>query len=374
MKYHGEIRVNSRLVFAIILIIVMMSMILSTVFLSGLTISFATAATETTLNPHVYVLRAVFSTSHNIATTIATTTSTSVNNSGSSSFGNKFVVINFDDGYKNQFTAATPILDKYGFKASFFIVCNFVGKTGNEMNSTSVGNLNGAGNFTGKGVEQMTWQDIMTLYKEGHQIGSHSMNHVNNMSRMSDAKLEYEIGQSKQCLLKQGIPVNTFAFPFTKGQDNATIVAKEAKYYSYVRTGVEPLMFLHCDHYQHKPNQTDCRTYFPNGKVTFANRYSIIGWNPEGEKSKHSYNDTKLLQRFIQVVNSQLKYNKLGKPVEAIPVIYYHKIDNSGAVYSTHPALFAAEMKYLHDNGFKVIRMDNLVYNNATSSFYLKNQ
>jgi hypothetical protein len=139
MKYHGEIRVNSGHVFAIILIIVMMSMILSTVFLSGLTISFATAASETTLNPHVYVLRAVFSTSHDIATTIATTTSTSVNNSGSSSFGNKFVVINFDDGYKNQFTAATPILDKYGFKASFFIVCNFVGKTGNEMNSTSVG-------------------------------------------------------------------------------------------------------------------------------------------------------------------------------------------------------------------------------------------
>jgi hypothetical protein len=108
------------------------------------------------------------------------------------------------------------------------------------------------------------------------------MNHLNNMSRMSDAKLEYEIGQSKQCLLKQGIPVNTFAFPFTKGQDNATIVAKEAKYYSYVRTGVEPLMFLHCDHYQHKSNQNDCRTYFPNGKVTFANRYSIIGSNPEG--------------------------------------------------------------------------------------------
>jgi hypothetical protein len=151
MKYHGEIRVNSRLVFAIILIIVMMSMILSTVFLSGLIISFAMAATETTRNQHVYVLRAVFSTSHNIATAIATATNTSVSSSGSSSFGNKFVVINFDDGYKNQFTAATPILDKYGFKASFFIVCNFVGKTGNEMNSTSIGNLNGAGNFTGNG-------------------------------------------------------------------------------------------------------------------------------------------------------------------------------------------------------------------------------
>ena len=209
----------------------------------------------------------------------------SISSISSTGSGNKFVVINFDDGYKNQFTAAKPILDKYGFKASFFIVCNFVGKTAKEMNTTSIGNLNGEGNFTGKGIEQMTWQDILTLYKEGYQIGSHSMNHLNNMSKMSDAKLEYEIGQSKQCLFNHGIPVNTFSYPFSEGQYNATIVAKESKYYSYVRTGDEPLMFLHCDHYRHKSSQTDCRTYLSNGKVTFANRYSIIGWNPEVEKS-----------------------------------------------------------------------------------------
>jgi peptidoglycan/xylan/chitin deacetylase (PgdA/CDA1 family) len=294
---------------------------------------------------------------------------------GADNIGNKLAIINFDDGYKSQYTNAKPILDKYGFKASFFIVCNFVEKTAKEMNTTSIGNLNGDGNFTGKGVDQMTWQDILTLYKEGYQIGSHSMNHFNNMSRMSDAKLEYEIGQSKQCLLNHGIvPVNTFSYPFSEGQYNATIVAKESKYYNYVRTGDEPLMFLHCNHYRHKSSQTDCRTYLPNGKVTFANRYSIIGWNPEVEKSKYPYNDMQLLQRFIQVVNSQLKYNKQGKAAEAIPIIYYHRIDNSGALYSTHPSLFAAEMKYLHDNNFKVIRLDDLVYNNATNSFYLKNQ
>ncbi len=298
----------------------------------------------------------------------------SISSNGSSGSGNKFVVINFDDGYRSQYTVAKPILDKYGFKASYFIVCNFVGKKAKEMNTTSIGNLNGAGNFTGKGVEQMSWLDILTLYKEGYQIGSHSMNHLNNMSRMSDAKLDYELGQSKQCLLNHSIPANTFSYPFSEGQYNATIVAKESKYYSYVRTGDEPLMFLHCDHYQHKSSQTDCRTYLPNGKVTFTNRYSIIGWNPEVEKSKYPYNDMQLLQRFIQVVNSQLRFNKQGKPAEAIPIVYYHRIDNSSALYGTHPSLFATEMKYLQDNNFKVIRMDSLVYNNATNSFYLKNQ
>jgi len=59
-----------------------------------------------------------------------------------------------------------------------------------------------------------------------------------------------------------------------------------------------------------------------------------------------------LLQRFIQVVNSQLKYNKQGKPAEAVPIIYYHRIDNSSTRYrySTDPSLFVAEMKYLQDN------------------------
>ena len=84
----------------------------------------------------------------------------SVTISGSNSSGIKLAIINFDDGYKSQFTNAKPILDKYGFKASFFIVCNFVGKTAQEMNSSSVIN------FAGKGVEQMTWNDIVTLYRQ----------------------------------------------------------------------------------------------------------------------------------------------------------------------------------------------------------------
>ena len=38
----------------------------------------------------------------------------------------KVVIINFDDSHKNQYTYAKPILDKYGFKATFFEVCNWV--------------------------------------------------------------------------------------------------------------------------------------------------------------------------------------------------------------------------------------------------------
>jgi len=81
-----------------------------------------------------------------------------------------------------------------------------------------------------------------------------------------------------------------------------------------------------------------------------------------------------MLHRFIQVVDGQQKYNnRLGQSVDAIPIIVYHRIDNSGARYSTTVSLFASEIQYLHDNGFHVISMRDLIYENATNSFHLNN-
>ena len=39
---------------------------------------------------------------------------------------NKVVILNFDDNRKSQFTQAKPILDKYGFKATFYVVCSYL--------------------------------------------------------------------------------------------------------------------------------------------------------------------------------------------------------------------------------------------------------
>jgi hypothetical protein len=69
-----------------------------------------------------------------------------------------------------------------------------------------------------------------------------------------------------------------------------------------------------------------------------------------------------MFQRFIQQVNSQIPYNNNGK-INAIPIITYHQLtcnmqDYTSAATTITVPLFDQEMKYLHDNGFKVLLLN----------------
>ena len=240
----------------------------------------------------------------------------------------KVVILTFDDGYKSQYSNAKPILDKYGFKATFSIVCNYVGS----------------------GDNRMTWKEIKSLQQEGHNIASHTMNHY-DLSKLPPQEVEYEVAQSKQCLLDQGINPKSFAYPFNGGSDDPSVTNTVASYYGLARTATDPLAFLSCD-------SSNCT----------ANRYSIMGWSHDSEKKNNVYNDQQMLERFVQVVNSQNEYNANG--VNVVPIPIWHKIDNSNEEYSTSIDLFEAEIKYLYDNGFIVLTMADLVYDGASK--YLK--
>jgi peptidoglycan/xylan/chitin deacetylase (PgdA/CDA1 family) len=239
----------------------------------------------------------------------------------------KVVILTFDDGYESQYSNAKPILDKYGFKATFYIVCNYVGS----------------------GDNRMTWEEIKSLQQEGHDIASHTMNH-DDLSKLTPQEVEYEVAQSKQCLLEQGISPKSFAYPFNGGSDDSSVLNIVASHYELARTATDPLAFLGCD--------GDCTTY----------KYSIMGWSHDSEKKSNAYNDKQMFERFIQVVNSQNEYNTNG--VNAVPILIWHKIDNSNEEYSTSLNLFEAEIKYLHDNGFTVLTMADLVYDDGSK--YIK--
>jgi Polysaccharide deacetylase len=278
------------------------------------------------------------------------------NNNNNSTRGNsvatiKPVILTFGDTLKGQITTAKPILDKYGFKASFFITCDWVGLQRSKD-------------------PRMTWQDISSLQRDGQDMESKTMTH-RDLSQLSSADLNFEVAQSKKCLSDHGVNSNIFATPHGDEWNNATIINEISKYYNLADNGFAPLMFLHCDGYKNQPSQTDCRTYFDNGTLTFANRYSIREWSHNAVDRKYRYNDPMIFQRFVQEVNSQQVYNKNGV-IDAIPIIAYHDIDYDKAVDSTDINLFDQEMKYLHDNGFKVIPMSDIGYNENTKYMYIK--
>ena len=284
-------------------------------------------------------------------------TSDSINNANNNN-NNKAVILTFDDGYKSQYTNAKPILDKYGYKATFYIVCNNVGG-GEGMVHPNV---------------KMTWEDIIALYNEGHDIGSHTMSH-DDLDSLSERGIEYEVGGSKECLFDQGINPTSFSYPTNTGAQNVAVVNTVAKYYDIARTANDPLMYLHCDGFKEESSQTDCRTFSDDGELTFANRYSIMGWSHDAERRENSYSDAEMLDRFIEVVNSQSTYNTDGT-INAIPIIIWHRIDNSGVgdpeQYATSIDLFEKEIKYLHDNGFKVLTMADIGYDENSNYLYIK--
>jgi hypothetical protein len=272
----------------------------------------------------------------------------------------KVVILTFGDGYQSQYTYAKPVLDRYGYKGSFFVTCN-------KVNLES----------------KMTWQEIAQLYNEGHVIGSKTMNYGTkamgnkDLNHLSVKDLEYEVGQSKQCLLSHGIKTSFFAVPMNVANNNATVINTIAKYYSMAINGHSNLMFLHCNGYKNNSIKTDCRTFFDNGTLNPENRYSIGEWSEQHIKMGKSFNDSQMFNKFIAEANSQNIFNKKGI-VNAIPLIAYHDIVLlSDVSYTNEPSattlnLFDKEMKYLHDNGFKVITFDNLGYDEKINAFYVK--
>ena len=259
------------------------------------------------------------------------------------------VILNFEDGRKSRFIEAKPILDKYGFKATFYVVCNYLGNKPGYMD----------------------WSEVRQLYKEGNDVGSHSMNHF-DVEKLSKKDLKFEIAGSKNCLEQHGIHATSFAYPFNRGSEDNKVIKGVSKYYDLARTADSPITYLHCDGWKQQSDQNDCRTYASKKDLTFANRYSIRGWSHDKSRLVNSYSDGALFKQFVQVVNSQSKYNE-GGTIKAVPIIIYHRAGDTQVVdYNTDPKLFEKEMKYLHDNNFRVITMKDLAFNTKSNYLYIK--
>ena len=289
-------------------------------------------------------------------------TGSSLHSNVSTTNNNKLVILTFGDTIKNQITTAKPILDEYRFKASFFITCGFVDESNKNEDRNN--------NINSNGKPRMSWNDILQLQQDGQDIESKGMTH-RDLNHLALKDLEFEVGGSKQCLENHGINPNIFAAVHGNAWNNSTVIDMISKYYGFADNGFADLIFLRCDGYiEHK--QADCRTYDDGGKLSYANRFSIREESQNSLDQTYLHNDTIIFQKFKEQVNSQSAYNNKGI-VNAVPIVAYHSIDDSKGRSSTNINLFASEMKYLHDNGFRVIPMSDLGYDQITNYMYIRN-
>ena len=216
----------------------------------------------------------------------------------------------------------------------------------------------------------MNWQDIAAMQRDGMDIESHTMTHK-HLDHLSASALNFEIAGSKQCLVSHGYNVTSFAYPYDEGADNVTVVNTVAKNYELARSGSEPLMFLQCNGFKNHP-QTDCRTYSPGGKLSYANKYAIRSLSFDRYEIKDLFNNSTIFSDFVKIVNSQSKYNN-GGTINVVPLVTFHNVRPVNNVpYTTNVGVFDELMKYLHDNGFRVLSMNNLGYDAKNNAFYIK--
>jgi peptidoglycan/xylan/chitin deacetylase (PgdA/CDA1 family) len=101
----------------------------------------------------------------------------------------KSVVLTFDDGYESLLTNATPILEKFKFSATIFLLTGAVGKkTYAEFNTQQIA-------FPDND-RPLSWSQLRTMEDSGWDVQSHSHNHyIHNI--ISESALEKEMRNSK---------------------------------------------------------------------------------------------------------------------------------------------------------------------------------
>lgn len=113
----------------------------------------------------------------------------------------KTFVVSFDDGYDDGYTFALPVLQRFGFVGTFYVIAGRIDHPGD-----------------------LTVAHIQALVAAGNEIGNHTLDHV-DLPRLRPLEMRYEVAAAAERLAEvSGRWPSTFAYPFG-GVDNAAVDA-----------------------------------------------------------------------------------------------------------------------------------------------------
>jgi peptidoglycan/xylan/chitin deacetylase (PgdA/CDA1 family) len=130
----------------------------------------------------------------------------------------------FDDGCMSQYTYAVPLLDSFKFKGTFFIVTSLLTE-----------DLPGIEDYG-------TWKQFESVGLDGHEIGSHTVDHVDLTTlqtgdTLTAGTLLYELYQSKKIIEGKISNQKCISFAYPSLAFDSTVVSKTQMFYEAGRSG-----------------------------------------------------------------------------------------------------------------------------------------
>ena len=129
----------------------------------------------------------------------------------------RLVVLTFDDAVRSHFTTVAPLLERYGFGATFFVT---------EFPQPPFSDT----------TLYMTWAQIGDLHRRGFEVANHTWKHT-HVDRMDAARFADELRYVEEKLRSLGAPTPvSFAYPAYVTTPDAVRLLRE-RGYTFARTG-----------------------------------------------------------------------------------------------------------------------------------------
>ncbi len=127
----------------------------------------------------------------------------------------KPIVLTFDDGYRDNYTNAFPIMKEEGFVGTFFVITDLVEERNNDY---------------------VTWEQLVEMRDAGMEIGSHTVNHE-ELPKLNATRVWQELVISRAMIEQRlGQEVHSIAYPYGKFDEEVAHLAREAGYWIAVTT------------------------------------------------------------------------------------------------------------------------------------------